>query len=529
MNRNLGVAVLVTVALALAPAAAAAKTLYATPSPASGSTCSAEKPCNLLTALTTAGGGDTVVVGVGTYQPEGFYEDEGKSLAIAGAAIGVGRPVVKGGFALSGPTSHISDIEIDSDGFAEALYLINGASADRILAISATVDGCEIEASGATITNSLCVSNNASNSSAMASQGSGSGPMAAHNLTLIGHYGYFSNSTANPGLTLADSIAMTTHEGVGKDAAFNQGLTSAINSYFATKNFPENVTETNQLTEKPIFRGPGDYREASNSPSINAGSDTAGSGELDLNGNLRKIGTHTDVGAYEFVPSAPVVGAPSAAPISTTTATVNASINPNSGQTYYHVEYGPTAAHGSSTTTVILPAGTSPAAVHVDLSGLAAKSTVHYAVVAKSDGGTTTSADASFDTAALPATAKLSPTLRFKQAKGGKPKGQPLLDRSAIKLQVGCGPIACKVSVKGAVKIGAKGLGTLPGPKKATQLLAGKQGSVKLSSGAKLQRRVREYLEANPSARAKILVTATFAAGDGSKATRKLTIPVRPL
>lgn len=81
----------------------------------------------------------------------------------------------------------------------------------------------------------------------------------------------------------------------------------------------------------------------------------------------------------------------------------------------------------------------------------------------------------------------------------------------------------------GKVKIGAKTFGTLPGPKTPSHWQAGKQGAIKLRVGSKLQQSVRKYLEANAGAKAKIFVTATYATAEGATATRKLTIPVRPV
>lgn len=84
-------------------------------------------------------------------------------------------------------------------------------------------------------------------------------------------------------------------------------------------------------------------------------------------------------------------------------------------------------------------------------------------------------------------------------------------------------------SVVGKVKVGAKSFGTLPGPKTPSHWQPGKLGAMKLRINSKLQSRVRKYLEANPGARAKIFVTATYVSDEGVKATRKLTISVRPI
>lgn len=541
-------AVLVAIAaLLVAPGmAAAADSLYATPDPALGANCTAESPCGLATAMSTAVSGDTVVVGVGTYEPAGTYEDGGRSLTIEGAVVGIGRPVVDGNFVLTGPATRISDVEIYSTGFESPLAIGGGAEADRVVSISANIgDGCRIDSSGAVISNSLCVTNSTFFSGLSTQSTSGSGPVAIQHVTMIGDKGFYSHASGD--ITVSDSIAMR-NSSAGEDGSLGSETTNFVRSYLLHSSGTA-LTNEEPLEEEPIFRGPADYREAAGSPSIDFGSATAEPDELDLDGNLRKIGAKTDIGAFEFVPDAPSVSSPSATSITESSATVGATINPNSGRTYYHLEYGSNSAYGSSTPVVPMSAATTGSAVQVALSELAAGSTVHYSLVATSDGGTTRTPDATFTTVSpatsapeakvsnpappvspTPApTAKLAPMLTFKGGKRGKPKGQPLLDRSAIKLSTGCGPIACGVTVRGTVKVGSQSFGSLPGPKTPSHWQAGKQGAMKLRVSSKIQSRVRAYLEADPAARAKILVTATYVTAAGEKATRKLTIPVRPL
>lgn len=538
LKRSSAVALFVALGLAVAPAAASAKSLYATPSPAPAATCAVESPCALSAAIGTAGEGDTVVIGAGTYSEPGAYEnadpkyaDNGKSLTIVGAVIGVGRPVVNGVFLLTGPGTRISDVEIRGSWIeSSALDLGNGAHADRVVAASGALDGCKMGSSGGTITNSLCTAG--SSTSGLSTQvRTGNGPIVVRNVTMVGNYGYYSNAV--PGTTISDSIAKRS-SGLGTDASLGTNTTSLVRTY-ALHQSGTPLSEEGPLTAEPTFREAGDYREAAGSSSIDFGSASAEPGELDLNGNLRKIGSKVDLGAYEFVPDPPSIGTPAVTNATTTSATVNATINPNSGRTYYHLEYGPTSAYGATTPTVAIPAATTPTAVQIDLTGLAAGSTLHYRLVATSDGGTTVATDGTLETApppppTPPATPKkLAPILRLAQGTGGAPKGQPLLDRSAIKFSTGCGPIACDVTLVGKVKIGARAFGTLPGPKTPSHWQAGKQGAMKLRVSSKLQQSVRRYLEANPGTRAKIFVTATYTTAAGAKATRKLTISVRPL
>jgi hypothetical protein len=397
-------AVVAAVAIPGRSQAVAADTLYSTPHPGMGATCSAAEPCSLAAALAMAVDGGTVVVGVGTYTPTASYSDDSKSLTIKGAVIGIGRPVVHGDMSLTGPLSLLSDVEIDNNDSASAIDLADGARADRVIGVNAVGDACELDATGSTISNSLCVSNNIGSNSGLATQGQ-SGTMAAHNMTLIGHYGFFANAgtdSTDPGLTMSDSI-MATNSG-GTDAQFDFGQTTLLNTdYVSTFTSGEgSVVSTNHRTAPPVFRGPTDFREASTSPTIGAGSDAANQTELDLDGNLRRIGAVTDMGAYEFVSHAPAVTGRGSTLTAPRSATVMATINPESAQTYYHLEYGPKAAHGKSTATKILPAtGTAP--VTFTLTGLRPGSTIHYSVVATSDGGTTVTKPATFQVPRHPA------------------------------------------------------------------------------------------------------------------------------
>jgi hypothetical protein len=350
---------------------------------------------------------------------------------------------------------------------------------------------------------------------------------------MSGDKGFYSASVP---ASISDSIAIR-NAPAGEDASLGSGTVNLLRTYALHKSGTA-LTNVEPLVEEPVFRKPGEFREAEVSPTIDAGSTTVEPGELDLDGNLRKIGPKTDLGAYEFVPDPPTVGTPSVTRTSATSATVSVPINPNSGRTYYHLEYGPSVAYDTSTATGVVPASTSPATVEFALSGLPTNLAAHFAIVATSDGGETRTQDATIaippagnappTTVTPPAPGKLSPKLSFPGGKGSKP-GQPLLDRSAIKLSTGCGPVACAVSVVGKVTIDGKTVGTLPGPKTPSHWQAGKQGAIKLRVSSKLKAAVRKALEADAGARAKILVTATYVTAAGVKATRKLTIAVRPL
>src|SRR5262249_28932673 len=85
------------------------------------------------------------------------------------------------------------------------------------------------------------------------------------------------------------------------------------------------------------------------SPAIDVGA--CGPGRSDSR-RARRPSAACDAGAYEFAP--PTVTADPAADVTTTSATLAAHVNPNARATSVVFEYGPTAAHGSSTGSVSL-------------------------------------------------------------------------------------------------------------------------------------------------------------------------------
>ena len=89
--------------------------------------------------------------------------------------------------------------------------------------------------------------------------------------------------------------------------------------------------------------------------------------------------------------------------MTTTTSTLNATINPEGIATTYHFDYGTTSSYGHSTATASAGSGTASTALSAALSGLAPGTTYHYRAVAVSAGGTIAGHDASFATSKTPA------------------------------------------------------------------------------------------------------------------------------
>jgi hypothetical protein len=95
-----------------------------------------------------------------------------------------------------------------------------------------------------------------------------------------------------------------------------------------------------------------------------------------------------------------LTGAP--ANLTSSSASVNGTVNPGGVSTNYYFQYGTTSGYGHTTATHSAGAGTAATAVSVALSGLAQGTTYHYRLVALSAGRTVDGRDATFATAKTP-------------------------------------------------------------------------------------------------------------------------------
>jgi hypothetical protein len=100
------------------------------------------------------------------------------------------------------------------------------------------------------------------------------------------------------------------------------------------------------------------------------------------------------------VQSAPTVVTGAASSVTQSSATLNATVNPNGGEVgECKFEYGTSTSYGSSAPCSPAPgSGTSPVAVSAAVGGLAANTTYHFRVVASNAGGTSKGADETFKT-----------------------------------------------------------------------------------------------------------------------------------
>ncbi len=103
---------------------------------------------------------------------------------------------------------------------------------------------------------------------------------------------------------------------------------------------------------------------------------------------------------FKTLPNAPTVVTKPASPIAQTTATLTATVNPNSGEvSKCEFEYGTTIAYGSTAPCSSLPgSGSSPVAVTAAITGLTANTTYHFRISATNPGGTGKGSDEPFKT-----------------------------------------------------------------------------------------------------------------------------------
>jgi hypothetical protein len=113
------------------------------------------------------------------------------------------------------------------------------------------------------------------------------------------------------------------------------------------------------------------------------------------------------LGAFSFAATPalasgkPFVETKPATSIHGTEATLNGVVNPNGAETKYYFEYGPTISYGSKTAEVSVGSGTTNLEELKAISGLTAKTTYHFRIVATNGNGTTDGSDEVFTTTAL--------------------------------------------------------------------------------------------------------------------------------
>ncbi len=150
------------------------------------------------------------------------------------------------------------------------------------------------------------------------------------------------------------------------------------------------------------------------------------------------------LGGYDPT-SVPVVLTLAATNISVTTATLNASINPNGTAMSYYFDYGTSVAFGNTTPTQSAGSGSTPVAVSADLTGLTAGTQYYFRVVGTAAPITYVGDTLNFPTSALPTLSVSPPNQNV-----GTPSGfTQFMVASNINWTVSSGSTWCSVTPSG--------------------------------------------------------------------------------
>ena len=202
-------------------------------------------------------------------------------------------------------------------------------------------------------------------------------------------------------VTSADAPSASTSEATSVTSG-SATLNGAVNP---------NGTSTAVVFEYGTTTGYGSTATAGQSPLSGSGSQAVSKGIAGLapgtTYHCRVKATNSKGTAYgsdvSFTtsPTAPTGATGSAAPVGSSTATLNGTVNPNGASTTVLFEYGATTNYGSTVTADQSPAtGTSSQSVSKEISGLSPATTYHFRVKATNSAGTASGSDGSFTTAA---------------------------------------------------------------------------------------------------------------------------------
>jgi hypothetical protein len=302
----------------------AGTTYYAAPA-GSGSACTHDVPCSLATALTAPadGAGDVVQLAPGTYSGGALVLDS--SDATIQGAPGAGRPVLDAtALLIAGAADRVSDLEVDNaftGSTASALGLVgSGSVAERVVAKATGAggaSGCRIAADGITLRDSVCL---ATGNQSFALQVSSAGTAAPLTATVRNVVGYASGpnsagllgSTMSTGTVTVNATNSIFHSPFldvdGSGTGGHVTIALATSDYVTTGGLNATVTPAGtagNFTADPLYVGPGDFHLQASSTLIDHGTDDAANGTLDLDGQPRLQGAHTDIGAYEHAAPPP--------------------------------------------------------------------------------------------------------------------------------------------------------------------------------------------------------------------------------
>jgi hypothetical protein len=320
--------IVVIAAAATAPGALAATQRYASPGGA-GPECSAVNPCSIVEAINNATSGDEVIVQPGDY-PLATTLSPPSDVTIHGVA---GKPRPR--LLFTGPGQN--ELYLNADTTVRYLELDQSVPMRALYAYSSTVEQVVARGAGdgwATAT----IQNSTIRDSTVVSSGAGGMALLTEAYNGIPNKSTYRNVTAiatgtggvavkasvsyhsNASINMVNSIA---YAGPGalsllaetdSSSGAYTSITYAHSAYQSADASGVAATLVNgggNHLAQPSFvdAAAGDYRQAAGAWTIDAGLDDPANGDLDVDGDPRRVGT-TDIGADEFVAPAPATSEP---------------------------------------------------------------------------------------------------------------------------------------------------------------------------------------------------------------------------
>lgn len=308
-------------------------------------------------------------------------------------------------------------------------------------------------------------------------------------------YHYRMDATSSRGVRDGNDVAFTTSPVTpveGADACLNVTSTSATYQFYLNPGGARTeVYVNNQFSG--IIGSAGDNRLEK--------VDVPVSGLSPYTNNQIHLMAQNDAGQITWTglcstPDRPGVQTTSVDGITSSAAVVHASVTPKISATQVHVEYGPTAAYGHTTTAVGYGATSSVYGYAQALTGLTAGTTYHYRIVAINGAGTTATSDQTFTTSGVAAS------------------GGPVLIGGAVASQV----LHCLVARTCVGRLALVSVGALParaGTHAVVLATAGfrirthRSAAVRLHLSARARRALRHHR------RLRVMETTTMALGGG--------------
>lgn len=310
----------------LASPGQAAAPRYASPT-GSGTACTSTAPCDIVTAVNLAPASTEVVVAPGTYNLGGTGLANSQAAVNVHGTTGQPRPVINStaapALAVLGTGAKVADLTINQTGggsFGLQVFA-TGILVQRLVVHSSAADACAIGYSGL-VRDVLCVSSAAGGVALEDSWGGGTGTLTLRNITAIAtgadSYGIRANSTAD-NTNLDVSARNVIASGVLADISSGEtGFNSESDIILSYSNYDRieelgggNVSNvgsvsTNQ-TAPPVFLDTTLYHQSFSSPTVDKGTTDVNVGTADLDGDPRRLGAATDIGADEYDTIAPNV------------------------------------------------------------------------------------------------------------------------------------------------------------------------------------------------------------------------------